>query len=1289
MEDRGRADAERRHASTLIEQLRDVEKDLEGMSGTQDIPPLQAERDLQMVLRRARDGLRTSSACLELVLEQLPLLSWTTDADLQLTSCSGTSIRAMGWEDGQALGRHLEDLEAFSGSRDLISAHRQALRGEAANLETKIGGRSHRCWVRPIEGREGEVVGSVGLALGARLPLQTMTAATGAADESVIDVEETRTGVRAELEAMHRDQLSSSRPDGDRLATHQHLEGERSCYRQLTGLSPDCDLLTNEKGIIKDANQTADELLGTSTVSLSGKQLTDYVAPEDRTRLIELLEQASSAEPGSRLETELVIRPAHGDPFGAWVSVSKPDKATEEGVGHLDETDELALRIHRQAEPLDGVLEAMRDAVLVYNEQGVVLHSNAAATELYGKNPVGAHSEELVTRLDLQTAEGQPPALDSLPSRRALQGEKVEGARYILHHVDGETLVMLASAAPLPSRGAVKGAVVVWRDVSDRRRLVAEINAQRRRTEALAADLQQERDKLQTIMENTHAQLVYLDAEFNFVHLNTAYAEGAGHSKDELIGKNHFKLFPDPENEAIFQQVVQTGQPVSFRGRPFVYSDQPDRGITYWDWSLMPVGDEEGEVDGLVFSLLNVTEREQLMRQLNAERTQLNAIIENTPEAIIVADEKARITLANPAAEELYSRSVPYGRDYSSHGDLCLCYPDGTAYHPRDLPLTRAALNGETHEDLEMSLIKPDGEKRDLLVSTAPIRTRRGTITGAVGLFRDITERKRIEGALRQYAERLQVLHELDQAILRAQSAEAIAEASLNRLHRLVQCKRASVELVDDEAEGKRLLCVETDGEAVLAEGRCMPLGWSRSLRSLRNGEPHVVEDLSSIPPSPTVERLRQEGVRSFVSLPLQAQDELLGALNVGRETKGRPTADEMAAMRDISQQLAIGIRQARLYEELEAYADQLEQRVAARTAELQTSEARFRAVFEQSALGIALLDRGGHIMMANAALQDILGRKGVDLTAKRLTAFAHPEENIASDVTAFAQMSTGGRDSHRMETRFVGPDDETRWANLVLSPVREREGELKFIIAIIEDVTERKKAQMALLQSEKLATTGRLAASLAHEINNPLQTVIGCLGLAEETMEKDREVQTYIGMAQEELKRAAEIVGRLRDLSRPVDDHGREPTDLNALIESVLDVSRKDLKNHRIEIVRDLTPDLPQPVVAPDRVKQVLLNLILNARDAMQEGGELTVTSAYAEEEDEVRIKVADQGVGIPDEVMDRLFDPFFSTKEDGTGLGLFVSRDIVREQGGRIDVKTAVGQGTAFTVSFPACAA
>lgn len=155
--------------------------------------------------------------------------------------------------------------------------------------------------------------------------------------------------------------------------------------------------------------------------------------------------------------------------------------------------------------------------------------------------------------------------------------------------------------------------------------------------EELTSTLVKERDMFQAIVENTHTHLAYLDPQFNFVWVNPAYALGSGHSEEELIGRNHFELFPDPENQTVFERVRETGHRVEFNAKPFEYVDQPQRGITYWDWTLVPTKDEAGQVQGLVFSLLEVTEHEQaeeaLREALQGARqreTEISALLEGS-----------------------------------------------------------------------------------------------------------------------------------------------------------------------------------------------------------------------------------------------------------------------------------------------------------------------------------------------------------------------------------------------------------------------------------------------------------------------------------------------------------------------------------------------------------------------------------------------------------------------------------------------------------------------------------
>jgi len=189
-----------------------------------------------------------------------------------------------------------------------------------------------------------------------------------------------------------------------------------------------------------------------------------------------------------------------------------------------------------------------------------------------------------------------------------------------------------------------------------------------------------------------------------------------------------------------------------------------------------------------------------------------------------------------------------------------------------------------------------------------------------------------------------------------------------------------------------------------------------------------------------------------------------------------------------------------------------------------------------------------------------------------------------------------------------------------------------------VEDITEQKQIQQALIQSEKLAVTGRLAASLAHEINNPLQSVIGCLGLAEESLAEGEDAGEFLQIATEELERAAGIVTQLRDLTRPSKPEERNPTDVNALLEQVLMLTKKQCQKYQVEVNWEAADDLPPLMLVPDRMRQVFLNLVLNAVEAMPEGGRLQVGTIRTSDPAGICVSFADSGRGIGPLVRGRL---------------------------------------------------
>ncbi len=237
-------------------------------------------------------------------------------------------------------------------------------------------------------------------------------------------------------------------------------------------------------------------------------------------------------------------------------------------------------------------------------------------------------------------------------------------------------------------------------------------------------------------------------------------------------------------------------------------------------------------------------------------------------------------------------------------------------------------------------------------------------------------------------------------------------------------------------------------------------------------------------------------------------------------------------------------------------------------------------------------------------------------------------------------------------------------------------------------DITEQRRALNALIQAEKLTATGRMAAVLAHEINNPMQSILGCVGLAREMLAQGGDADKYLSVVSQEIKRVSSLVNEMRDAYRQGSEQ-RRVVDVDDLLQSALRVTAPQAKAAGVEVAVAAEGGRLAISAAPDRIQQVFLNLILNAVEAMPQGGQLDIRLQATSPDPGVQLAFADTGTGIPEHVLRNLFDPFLTTKDYGTGLGLFASKVIIDQHGGRISVQTEEGKGTTFTLWFPAAGA
>ena len=254
------------------------------------------------------------------------------------------------------------------------------------------------------------------------------------------------------------------------------------------------------------------------------------------------------------------------------------------------------------------------------------------------------------------------------------------------------------------------------------------------------------------------------------------------------------------------------------------------------------------------------------------------------------------------------------------------------------------------------------------------------------------------------------------------------------------------------------------------------------------------------------------------------------------------------------------------------------------------------------------------------------------------------------------------------------------------------RQGEVIGMIEMARDITKdiddyqsrMFRFQKLLMQQDKMASIGRLAAGVAHEINNPLTTILTSAMLIQEETDSDDTNYQELGIIANEALRCRKIVSSLLDFARQTRPN-KEKHDLNDVIMESVMLTRKQAAFTDVIVEQDLSKDLPPINVDKDQIEQALINLTLNAIEATNPGGKITISSRFSSETDVVEIIVSDTGKGISGEDLDRIFDPFFTTRESGTGLGLAITHGIIEQHGGTIEVESKIDQGTSFTIRLP----
>ncbi len=375
--------------------------------------------------------------------------------------------------------------------------------------------------------------------------------------------------------------------------------------------------------------------------------------------------------------------------------------------------------------------------------------------------------------------------------------------------------------------------------------------------------------------------------------------------------------------------------------------------------------------------------------------------------------------------------------------------------------------------------------------------------------------------------------------------------------------------------------------------------------------------------------------------------------------------------------------------------------------AALEQSEARLSAFFRQSNIGLAITSPGVGWLIVNPKLCALLGYSEDELKGLTWTELTHPDD-LGQDLIEFRRVLSGEIDDYELDKRFLRKDGEVIHTHLTVACTRDPDGGVREVQASLLDITAARRAtedlrsalvelqttQRALLERERLSTIGTLAAGVAHEINNPLMGLLNYVQYARARAAEPRVVEA-MHKAERDLRRIGRIVGGMLDFSRPRPVAAR-PLPLAEPLAQALDLIGPDLARRGIALTQDLPAGLPLVLADPDGLQQVLVNLLLNARDALGDTPNPRIAVVAAPCPAGVRLEVQDNGPGVPAALRGRIFDAFFTTKPpgQGVGLGLTVAAGIVRALAGRLSCEEPPGSaedrgGALFRIELPAAPA
>jgi PAS domain S-box-containing protein len=539
-------------------------------------------------------------------------------------------------------------------------------------------------------------------------------------------------------------------------------------------------------------------------------------------------------------------------------------------------------------------------------------------------------------------------------------------------------------------------------------------------------------------------------------------------------------------------------------------------------------------------------------------------------------------------------------------------------------------------------------------------------LIGFVSVFFSLQYSRQLDEQRRQ----LMALYNISEAVSKVAELNDVLDTALSRISGLLDVSYGWIYLLD----GDRLVCAQSRGTkedffAIAAPSRMSVFSWLHQPRVER-------ERISDVPRriSPAGKAL---GIQCWTSVPLKAKDAPTGVFVLASGNYEMFTPKEAELIEAFSNQISVAISNVALFERL------------------RESERQYMDLFENAPDMYITIGPDHGILSCNKTGAAMLGVKVGDVVGK-------PFESLFSDSQqdgvreAVARMFAEGRPLRDVEAQLVTANGTGLVVNLNASLDRDESGRTANARIVARDIVERKQMEAALLHAQKIDSIGNLAGGIAHDFNNILSAVLGSASIMRRKLPERAPLAKYVEIIENSARRGSSLTRQLLTFARKTETITRT-VDINALILETLQLYERSVSKE-IAITTAFADAAPAVVGDEGQIQQALLNLFLNARDAMPEGGTLTVSTAITTADARttslfatikpgpfVQIQVSDTGHGIARELQNRVFEPFFTTKDHGTGLGLSVVYGVVQNHGGFVNFESTVGHGTSFSIYLP----